>query len=174
MSVSTQDADIYSPDCMDEVLANPKLCDLTFIANQVLAVLSSLDVNKASGPDEIPARILKETAHKIAPSLGDLFNKSLSLCSLPTEWKLANIVPVYEKENKEYVENYQPISLLCLVSKVMEHCLMLLRIEYIAWSAAAIANIPSWQSVRALRSWLRCLTLLIPSCTRGDELTLSV
>ena len=42
-----------------EVLANPKLCDLTFTANQVLAVLSSLDVNEASGPDEIPARILK-------------------------------------------------------------------------------------------------------------------
>ena len=163
-----------SPDCMDKVLANPKLCDLTFTANQVLAVLSSLDVNKASGPDEIPARILKETAHKIDPSLGDLFNKLLSLCSFPTEWKLANIVPVYKKDNKEYVKNYQPISLLCLVSKVMEHCLMLLRIKYIAWSAAAIANIPSWQSVRALCNWLRCLTLLIPSCARGDELTLSV
>ena len=107
---------------MDEVLANPKLCDLTFTASQVLAVLSSLDVNNASGPDEIPARILKETAHKIAPSLCDLFNKSLSLGSLPTEWKLANIVPVYKKDNKEYVENYQPISLLCLVSKVMELC----------------------------------------------------
>ena len=75
VSVYTQDADICCPDCMDEVLANPKLCDLTFTASQVLAVLSSLDVNNASGPDEIPARILKETAHKIAPSLCDLFNK---------------------------------------------------------------------------------------------------
>ena len=56
-------------------------------------------------------------------------NKSLSLDSLPTEWKLANIVPVYKKDNKELVENYQPISLLCLVSKVMENCLMLLRIK---------------------------------------------
>ena len=97
-------------------------------------------------------------------------NKSLSLDSLPTEWKLANIVPVYKKDNKELVENYQSISLLCLVSKVMENCLMLLRIKCIAWLAAAIANIPSWQSVRALCNWLRCLTLLVPSCTRGDEL----
>ena len=105
---------------MDVVLANPKLCDLTFTANQVLAVLSSLDVNKSSGPDKIPARILKETALKIAPSLCGLFNKSLSLGSLPTEWKLAYIVPVYKKDNKEYVKNYQPISLLCLVSKVIE------------------------------------------------------
>ena len=80
-------------------------------------------MNKASGPDEIPARTLKETAREIDPSLCDLFNKLLRLGSLPTEWKLANIVPVYKKENKEYIENYPPISLLCLVSKVMERCL---------------------------------------------------
>ena len=112
MSVFTQDADICRPDCVDEVHAHPELCDLTFTTNQVLAVLSSLDMNKTSGPDQIPARTLKERAHEIAPSFCDLFNKLLSLGSLPTEWKLTNIVPVYKKENKEYIENYRPISLL--------------------------------------------------------------
>ena len=124
VSVFTQDVDICRPDCVDEVLANPELCDLTFTTNKVLAVLSSLDVNKASGPDKIPARILKETPHEIAPSLCELFNKSLRLGSLPTKWKLANTVPVYKKHNKEYVENYRHISLLCLVSEVMERCLL--------------------------------------------------
>ena len=85
MSVFTQDADICRPDCVDEVLANPELCDLAFTTNQVLAVLSSLNVNKSSGPDKIPARKLRETAHKIAPSLCDLFNKLLSFVSLLTE-----------------------------------------------------------------------------------------
>ena len=79
MSVFTQDADICHPDCMDEVLANPELCDLAFTTDQVLAVLSSLNVNKSSGPDKIPARKLRETAHKIAPSLCDLFKKRLDL-----------------------------------------------------------------------------------------------
>ena len=123
MSVFTQDADICRPDCVDEVLANPELCDLAFTTNQVLAVLSSLNVNKSSGPDKIPARKLRETAHKIAPSLCDLFNKLLSFVSLLTEWKLANIVPVYiKKDNKEYVKNYWPISLLCLVIENYSHC----------------------------------------------------
>ena len=49
--------------------------------------------------------------------------KLFRLGSLPTEWKLANIVPVYKKDNKEYVENYRPNSLLYLVSKVTERCL---------------------------------------------------
>ena len=61
-----------------------------------------------------------QTAHKIAPSVSDLFSKLLRLGSLLIQWKLANIVPVCNKENKEYVENYQ---LLCLASKVMERCL---------------------------------------------------
>ena len=38
------------------------------------------------------------------------------------DWKLANVVPVFKKDNKEYAENYRPISFLYLVSKVMERC----------------------------------------------------
>ena len=89
---------------------------------QVLDALANLDASKATGPDEIPARILKETAHEIAPSLCQLFNKSLRLGSLPTDWKLANVVPVLRKDNIEHAENYSSILLLCLVSKVIERC----------------------------------------------------
>jgi hypothetical protein len=75
-------------------------------------------------------RLLKETAHQIAPSLSTLFNRSLDSGSLPEEWKLANIVPVFKKGDKSFVENYRPISLLCIVSKVLnklrDHLLQLL------------------------------------------------
>lgn len=70
----------------------------------------------------MPIRVLKETAYEIVPSLCELFNKSLRLSFLPMDWKLANVVPVLKKDNKKYAENYRPISLLCLVSKVMERC----------------------------------------------------
>ena len=98
------------------------LSDLTLTVTQVLDVLANLDASKATGPDEISARILKETVYKITPSLCELFSKSLRLGSLPMDWKLANVVPVFKKDNKEYAENYRPISLLYLVSKVMERC----------------------------------------------------
>ena len=70
-----------------------------------MQILRNLDTNKATGPDEIPARILKETAEEIATSLTELYNKSLRLGTLPEDWKLANEVPVYKK-NKEHVDNY--------------------------------------------------------------------
>ena len=44
---------------------------------------------------------------------------------IPEDWKLANIVPVFKKDNKEKGENYRPISLLSAVSKVMERCLFI-------------------------------------------------
>ena len=68
-----------------------------FNESTVLAALKALEVGKATGPDEIPAKLLKETASVIAPSLCKIFNKSLQLGSLPSDWKLANVVPVHKK-----------------------------------------------------------------------------
>ena len=99
------------------------LTDVILSVSEVELTLLNLDASKATGPDELPAKILKETAEVIAPSLTELFNKSLRLGCLPEDWKLANIVPVFKKDNKEQAENYRPISLLSIVSKVMERCL---------------------------------------------------
>ena len=60
----------------------------------------------------------------IAPSLCRIFNKSLQLGSLPRDWKLANVVHVHKKGAKDRVENYRPISLLPIVSKVFERCVL--------------------------------------------------
>ena len=65
-----------------------------------------------------------ETSEQIAPSLTLLFNKSLEEGVFPDEWKLANIVPVYKKDDRQYVENYRPISLLTIISKVLERCVL--------------------------------------------------
>ena len=71
-----------------------KLSEITLNSEDVLSALKSIDCSKAQGPDKIPARILVECAEELSPSLTDLFNLSLSSCSLPTEWKSANIVPL--------------------------------------------------------------------------------
>ncbi len=78
--------------------------DIILTEETVCSVLKNLDNNKAHGPDEIPARLLTETANQVAPSLCRLFNKSLQRGTLPREWKLANVIPIHKKENKEHVE----------------------------------------------------------------------
>ena len=86
-------------------------------------VFSNINNNKAHGRDGTPARLLTETSSQIAPSLGALFNKSLQCGVLPDDWKLANVVPVHKRDEKSYVENYRPKSLLPLSGpEVLERC----------------------------------------------------
>jgi hypothetical protein len=106
-------------------VTGPALSDLELSTEEVLKSLTSLNVSKATGSDGIPARLLRETADVIAPSLTRLFNKTLHHGVIPDEWKLANVVPVFKKGQKDCVENYRPISLLPLVSKVLERCVLM-------------------------------------------------
>ena len=64
--------------------------------------------------------MLKMSASSIAPHLSALFNLSLSTGSVPTDWKLSHITPVYKAGDPSLVSNYRPISLLSLPSKVLE------------------------------------------------------
>ena len=68
--------------------SHPTLNELGIPMETVLTTLKQLYINKATGPDGIPVRLLKETADQIAPSLTMLFNKSLRLGIFPGDWKL--------------------------------------------------------------------------------------
>ena len=99
------------------------LDEFVVMEDEVLNVLQSLDTNKASGPDGISARILREAAPIIASSLTDLINLSLRSHKFPTSWKRANVIALHKKNERSDVKNYRPTSLLCCVSKVMEKCI---------------------------------------------------
>ena len=111
------------PELLDHPWA-PPLHQLQLEVQDVLSAFLASDSNKATEPDRIPCRLLKETAQQIAPSLTQLHNLSLRLGVVPDEWKLAKIIPVHKKGEKQHVENYRPISLLSVLSKVLERCVL--------------------------------------------------
>jgi len=84
-------------------------------------LLSNINPYKACGPDQIQPRVLKELHSEIAPILQIIFNKSLHSGVVPSDWKNANVAPVFKKGSKSLAENYRPISLTCICSKIMEH-----------------------------------------------------
>ncbi|CAB3983986.1 ATP-dependent DNA helicase PIF1-like [Paramuricea clavata] len=104
-----------------------------------LHILGTLE-NKATGRDEISARLLKECSNEIAPSLTALFNKSLTLGKVPQEWKEANGVPVPKKGDVHEVSNYRPISLLSLVSKLLEQVVHLHVSEFVESSLSNLQH----------------------------------
>ena len=97
------------------------MAEITITENGVRKLLQKLDGHKATGPDEIPARLLKETASETSAMFTTLFQASLLQGKLPTEWKTANVIPAFKKGSKSQPENYRPISLTCILCKVMEH-----------------------------------------------------
>ena len=87
---------------------------------EILNVVSSLKPSKSSGSDGIAPRIIKECIHSIVEPLCDIFNKSLSQGVVPSKMKLAKVIPVYEKNDNKCIENYRPIGLLPIFSKILE------------------------------------------------------
>jgi len=65
---------------------------------------------------------LKNAASRSRQVLTALFNYSLRIGRLPSDWKSGDVTPVHKNDLLEPIENYRPISLLPTVSKVMERC----------------------------------------------------
>ena len=96
------------------------LDSISIMETEVLDILLSLDTSKASGPDGISAKLLKEAAPAICPSLTKLFNLSLANKQFPLAWKQANVSPLYKKGPENLCNNYRPVSLLSCTGKVFE------------------------------------------------------
>lgn len=88
--------------------------------SEVMALLMHIDERKATGSDQIPARVLKNCATVLAPSLAILINASMTSGVVPSIMKLADVRPLFKSGDRELAKNYRPISLLPIVSKVLE------------------------------------------------------
>ena len=96
---------------------------LNFLSSSPLEVetmFKSLQLGKATGPDAINNRVLKKLAKPLSFPLSDLFNFSLTSGKVPLIWKVANVTPIFKKDDPSVVSNYRHISLLSTVGKVLE------------------------------------------------------
>ena len=87
------------------------------------ARLKKLPKNKAPGSDGIPNRIYAFLADVIASPLTAIFNRSLSDCTLPTDWKEGIVVPI-PKTNPPDANKVRMITLLPTPSKILERIVL--------------------------------------------------
>ena len=86
----------------------------------VKSFLKKVKRTKATGLDDLPAGMLKDCADYIAVPLRYIVNLSLNTSTVPSAWKEAKIVPIYKSGASSSVENYRPISVLPILSKLLE------------------------------------------------------
>ena len=86
----------------------------------ILKELRSLKRQKATGVDELPPGMLKDCSFFIAGPLAHIINLSIKTSTVPSIWKIAKITPVFKSGDSSQPENYRPISVLPVLSKILE------------------------------------------------------
>jgi hypothetical protein len=114
------DANVDLPNILSEL--EYVLNNINITESDVVDLLNILDISKAIGPDGISPRILKEGASILKYPLCKIFNISLQSGVFTSDWKKANVCPVFKKDSPALLQNYLPISLISIVGKVMERC----------------------------------------------------
>ena len=109
------------------------LTNLHICPSMVRSKLNNLRPSAAPGPDGISPCVLQEVKDQISLPLTIIFNLSITEGKVPKDWKLANVTPVFKKGSKSAPGNYRPISLTCILCKVMKSLLreaMILHLQH--------------------------------------------
>uniref|UniRef100_A0A3B3Q808 Reverse transcriptase domain-containing protein n=1 Tax=Paramormyrops kingsleyae TaxID=1676925 RepID=A0A3B3Q808_9TELE len=121
----------------------------------VILSLAKLKINKSQGPDGILPIVLKEMRDIISQPLTLIFQKSLSAGVVPSDWKHANITPIFKKGDRSNPANYRPISLTSITGKIMEAIIQVKMVDYLD------ANNIIKDSQHGFRRGRSCLTNLL-------------
>ena len=86
-------------------------------------LLQHIDVNKATGPDRIAGRILKELAKELTIPLTILGRRILAEACWPDRWREHFLVPIYKKKSVYDRNNYRGVHLTSIVAKTIERAI---------------------------------------------------
>ena len=118
---------VFSPkipfSIQDVKLINPEITNFEISKKAFYEILLSLDATKSRGPNGIPPAFFQRTARETSKILNVLFKQIKRLRKIPNSWKIAAVTPIYKKDDRRKVENYRPVSLLYIDSKVFEKCI---------------------------------------------------
>ena len=82
--------------------------------------LRNLNTKKASTFGNISPKILRTSKESCYETLAELFNHTLLTSSFSTELKIADVSPVFKKDDPLKTKSYRPVSVLLVVSKIFE------------------------------------------------------
>jgi len=94
--------------------------EITFDTHVVLQKLQQLKADKSPGSDGIHPAVLKHCADAVSIPLSMIFQTCYSTGCVPTDWRIANITPLFKKGAKSDPSNYRPVSLTSVACKFME------------------------------------------------------
>ena len=87
---------------------------------EISDIINMLDDSKSSGPCSVPTKLLKLARNELSIPFSDICNTSFNEGIFPDKNKVAKVIPSHKKGPTNDANNYRPISLLSVFSKIME------------------------------------------------------
>ena len=106
-SIFTQEGDAPIPEFRKTDIVLDKIL---FNEEQVLKLLKGIDETKSRGADNIHPKLVKKTAMQIAKPLTTIFQKSMDMGIVPTDWKLANVTRSTRRDLNIYLQTTAPLA----------------------------------------------------------------
>ena len=100
--------------------STPLVSFIHFPPPEARRLLERLNISKETGLDTISSRVLKECSKELAMPLTKLFALCFQTGAQPGMLTTVNVLPIHKRSSKAAVCNYRPVSLLSVMSKVME------------------------------------------------------
>ncbi|XP_077578764.1 uncharacterized protein LOC144200462 [Stigmatopora nigra] len=102
----------------------PSSTGLCITVDQVTKQLKKIEARKATGPDGLSSRLLRECADQLGTVILHIFNLSLSLQKVPTLWKTSCVVPVPKTANPREPNHFRPVALTSHLIKTLERIIL--------------------------------------------------
>lgn len=89
-------------------------------AQDICKIIKTMKNKKSVGADDISTKVVKHVAEFVAIHLSHLINMSIETGVFPDNLKIANVKPLFKKEDRENMKYYRPIALMSIFSKIFE------------------------------------------------------
>ena len=171
------DKDIPSGNCCPTSFLKGNFPDSMFLSPvssvEVDSYISQMGNNKSFGPYSIPVPLLKILQTHISPLISSLINDSFLRGIFPSKLKLAKVTPVFKKGSRQDKDNYRPISVLSIFSKIFEKAICLSALMAILNLVTFFIhfNLALGKSARQIMHWYK---LLNQSVTQLTTMSLAV
>ena len=108
-------------DCLHNIKTEQKVMKFKAVDSScILNAIKQLKNGEAAGPDKVPTTIVKDVGDLVSKPLSMIFNSSLEKGVFPDIWKLARVTPIFKSGAKKDVNNYRPISVISIFSRILE------------------------------------------------------
>ena len=118
--IETSNFDKLQKFCNEKIPADTYFSIPDISCEKVEKYLKNIDLTKSTGLDNIGPRLLKLAAPFISDSLTYICNQSIINSTFPNKWKEGKVRPLHKNGPRDDTKNYRPISVLPVLSKLLE------------------------------------------------------